>query len=910
MTVDPYRELSPLLIRFSGAPRVNMRAALAVAMVACAPASAQTHIFSPPAPSGGVVEIWRHGLAAHYPAGQAGAGGLVVADYDGDGRVEALSLNGGRLEDPGAGYLSVHERQPAGTWRPYWSEPAPDVRAVGIATVGGRPTPLVVAATASGGTELRAFDGPTGERVATVPLTDDGGHRQWVDITVVEASAARPARIWVSNSGLVGVDPGTWEVAERVGSPDATWLGITGELDGTPGREVVRGYDVFDEATGAPEGRLPALAAGDVDSGAPVALHDADGDGVDEAVYPFFRRDDEYWVEARPVTPPDGGPGEAYGVGRALVSVTAPRHHVFELRQIRKVLHDRSNGRSRLFIGTDWSLISIDLGTGDVEWATGVLQPVNTFALADVDGDGETDAVAGTWSTLGCNGCGLLEFNGATGDVRLVSSSFEGPWSEVAVADVDGDGDDEAVYAVTGLRYAETDDTDDFPGHYNYHQSEPSVVVVDPATGDIERRCSPIHPDTGFPRGHEPSLVWGFVGGLAVGEVDGRPGLDVVLAATELYDPAVYVVDPVTCETAPPVVFRSGEVPDRLNLQGVALVDLDGDGVSTAVVTGSARNAKGYVVPAVHEVDLRTGEVAWSHVDADLWGQEYDRPLVTDVTGDGRPDVLALRGLEGNASLEWDGAALAVVDLAGREVRPVPVPGATGLAAVEGARSAFVSVTEVRPRQGTVGSSARQSLRAVDLTTAEARVVADLGEGVAGDVTVLGPAGPAAVASSDGLRLVDLATGEVTWADTTATMRGASTLGHPTLSYAPGAAGSDGRDLLFVSTIFGLRVLAMNAEAVSGEPGGNPASGVALGAARPNPSSGQVLLDVTVARTGPVRVRAFDVLGRSVGVLFEGVLEAGVNVVPVDLRGSAPGVYVVRLTADSETAVQRLTVAR
>ena len=81
---------------------------------------------------------------------------------------------------------------------------------------------------------------------------------------------------------------------------------------------------------------------------------------------------------------------------------------------------------------------------------------------------------------------------------------------------------------------------------------------------------------------------------------------------------------------------------------------------------------------------------------------------------------------------------------------------------------------------------------------------------------------------------------------------------------------------------------------MAGEEGAEVAEAVAV-SVRPNPvaSSGEVR--VTVPEAGHVRVALYDVLGREVAVLADGVTEAGFYEATVG-EGLPPGTYLLRFT--------------
>ena len=89
------------------------------------------------------------------------------------------------------------------------------------------------------------------------------------------------------------------------------------------------------------------------------------------------------------------------------------------------------------------------------------------------------------------------------------------------------------------------------------------------------------------------------------------------------------------------------------------------------------------------------------------------------------------------------------------------------------------------------------------------------------------------------------------------------------------------------------------------------ARGVELGAPAPNPVTGSARLAVALGEAGPVRVAAYDALGREVAVLHDGPLGAGQHAVRFDAAGLAPGAYVVRATTIGGLGAARMvTVTR
>lgn len=86
---------------------------------------------------------------------------------------------------------------------------------------------------------------------------------------------------------------------------------------------------------------------------------------------------------------------------------------------------------------------------------------------------------------------------------------------------------------------------------------------------------------------------------------------------------------------------------------------------------------------------------------------------------------------------------------------------------------------------------------------------------------------------------------------------------------------------------------------------------LAVGAPYPNPSAGRAVLPVSVDRERAVRVVAYDVLGRTAAVFFDGPMAPGrTAIVPLEGRGLASGTYVVRVESEGETVSRTVRLAR
>jgi hypothetical protein len=89
------------------------------------------------------------------------------------------------------------------------------------------------------------------------------------------------------------------------------------------------------------------------------------------------------------------------------------------------------------------------------------------------------------------------------------------------------------------------------------------------------------------------------------------------------------------------------------------------------------------------------------------------------------------------------------------------------------------------------------------------------------------------------------------------------------------------------------------------------ADGFALSEVSPNPSSAWARFTLRVAETQAVMVGVYDVLGRRVALLHQGLLPAGEeHAFNVDGSALAGGTYVVRVEGETFAETRRVTLVR
>ncbi len=78
----------------------------------------------------------------------------------------------------------------------------------------------------------------------------------------------------------------------------------------------------------------------------------------------------------------------------------------------------------------------------------------------------------------------------------------------------------------------------------------------------------------------------------------------------------------------------------------------------------------------------------------------------------------------------------------------------------------------------------------------------------------------------------------------------------------------------------------------------------------PNPFNPSTSIRFTLRTSHIARLTVYDMLGREVAVLVDGVMSAGSHQVSFDGSGLASGIYLVRLTSGSETHMMRMTLLK
>lgn len=77
----------------------------------------------------------------------------------------------------------------------------------------------------------------------------------------------------------------------------------------------------------------------------------------------------------------------------------------------------------------------------------------------------------------------------------------------------------------------------------------------------------------------------------------------------------------------------------------------------------------------------------------------------------------------------------------------------------------------------------------------------------------------------------------------------------------------------------------------------------------PNPAHGSTRIDLNLTQSGPVTLKIYDVLGKSVSTLLDGNLEPGHYSVPVETASLSNGVYFYELKNNGSARTLKMTIA-
>ena len=321
--------------------------------------------------------------------------------------------------------------------------------------------------------------------------------------------------------------------------------------------------------------------------------------------------------------------------------------------------------------------------------------------------------------------------------------------------------------------------------------------------------------------------------------------------------------------------------PDLMGTTGIQVGDVDGDGDLDLMVTTVAGGVAMYYNDGNRGFDFahRLG-IYWRPFD----------PYFADFDGDAVPDLATLVSSPGGLDQLALVPGLAGAPPAAVVVTAEPVGGPVVIGPDGGSFSFRVRLTNTTDQPQTV-----QGWTAVTGPVDR--------EPVFGPMTVTVPPG-ATVAKTLRQRVPRNApAGTYAYHVRVGTLGGVVTASDSfVFTKEPGAVATRGEASAAEWSVSGWEAAASASATLPG--------GFALSEVYPNPSSGRATLTLEVAAAQAVTAEVYDVLGRRVAVLHDGVLEAGAHALVLDGAALPAGAYVVRVTGETFATTRRATLVR
>jgi hypothetical protein len=88
------------------------------------------------------------------------------------------------------------------------------------------------------------------------------------------------------------------------------------------------------------------------------------------------------------------------------------------------------------------------------------------------------------------------------------------------------------------------------------------------------------------------------------------------------------------------------------------------------------------------------------------------------------------------------------------------------------------------------------------------------------------------------------------------------------------------------------------------------ATGIQLHPANPNPFTSKAQISYELPAAAHVRISVYDLTGREVALLAQGMRPAGISSIEIDAAGLQPGMYFCRMRTGTEIRTQSLMLLR
>lgn len=279
-----------------------------------------------------------------------------------------------------------------------------------------------------------------------------------------------------------------------------------------------------------------------------------------------------------------------------------------------------SDGMPELIIGDgQWGTVHVhDLMTQQMKWETqNPEHGVTNIAVADVDGDDTADLLWGAgWSSSGPDHLYVAETTGNR-SIKWTSPDLQGPFLGPVLGDLDGDGALEMVVCSFGS---------------NSGYDAGRILVFDLATLALRGMSAPV----------VENRAWTGVGDMKLRDLEGDGRMEIVLAASYIYDGVVEIHGFDTSNTFTRHWINTTR-PSGSPFRFVEVADLEGDG-TPEIIAGNSVAHSGSEGIYLYIYDYPSGTAPWRSV---AFGSGYSSVkglVVQDLDGNGSKEIAALAG--------------------------------------------------------------------------------------------------------------------------------------------------------------------------------------------------------------------------------------------------------------------------
>ena len=563
---------------------------------------------------GGVIETWRTGVMGN----GLGVAGVIVADIDGDGTAEVISAGSTSIFGGDRFWYELEYQAATQDYQMSWISPPEDSGIRVLTTIDvGTEGELVLLGSGSG--NVRVLSGVSRKQIGLIETGGGAVNR----ILFADADNDGTNEIVVCDDSQTHlVDPVTLTIETHLpyGANDCE----VGDVDEDAAIEIVLSDGrvlEFDGINTVTEWTYPGG-----EFGALVELANID----DDLALEIIGASDWYYVtafDASLQTPLWQIPADLDVDALLMADVTG-------------------DGKVELLYGDgQWgSVYAFDTQSVTEIWhIDNPEHGVGNIAVGDSDDDGQLEILYS--SGYSSTGRDQLAVHGLpTTALEWQSEHLDGPFNAITIGDSNGNGLIEDI----------TVSFESNSGH-----NDGIMQIFDSIRNSLQWSSQP---------GTFGDRVVTGIHDVVIGDVDNDGSIEFVVATDHLYDGAIYVFDGATRQIEAQYIYDDGAP-----MYSLAIADVDNDGANE-IIAGGGRAHSGAPGVYVYVIDGATGTVEWHSISLGAYSSSIDQIAVADIDSDNVPEIVALNDslfvIDGVSHVQWQSSqtgftSIDVLDITG-----------------------------------------------------------------------------------------------------------------------------------------------------------------------------------------------------------------------------------------------------